>query len=123
MSETSLAAWGGPRATVDVDLNVFVDDERLPDVFDVFERRLSIAVDRPAARGRHHRDGMFVLHSAESMRIDVFTPSIEFSWEAAKTASRVLIFETEVSVLSAEALARDLGRMCFLFTAAPGCRS
>jgi hypothetical protein len=36
--------------------------------------------------------------SLAGMRIDVFTPSIEFSWEAAKTASRVLIFETEVSV-------------------------
>jgi hypothetical protein len=101
----ALAAWGVPRATVDVDLNVFVGDEGLEAVFDVFERDVGIAVDRGAARQRHERDGMFVLQSPIGLRIDVFTPSIEFSWEAAKTAVRQPILGHEVSVLSAEALA------------------
>lgn len=33
----ALAAWGVPRATVDVDINAFVDDEDLDRVFDVLE--------------------------------------------------------------------------------------
>ena len=101
----ALAAWGIPRATVDVDINVFVEDDRVDEVLDVIERDLGIAVDRRAARRGHTDDGLMVLSSSSGMRIDVFTPSIEFSWEAARTATHQRLLGIEVSVLSAEALA------------------
>lgn len=101
----ALAAWGVPRATVDVDLNVFVEDDALDRVFDVLEQALDLVVDRRAARHAHETNGMFALRSRSGMRIDVFTPSIEFSWEAARTATRQPVLGAEVSVLSAEALA------------------
>jgi hypothetical protein len=100
-----LAAWGIPRATVDVDINVFVDDARLDEALDALERTLGIVVDRASARRGHDERGLIVLMSSAGMRIDVFTPSIDFSWEAARTATRQRILGTEVSVLSAEALA------------------
>jgi hypothetical protein len=101
----ALAAWGIPRATVDVDINVFVEDERVDEVLDVLERDVGIEVDRDAARRGHVDDGLMILKAPSGMRIDVFTPSIEFSWEAARTATRLHVLEAEVSVLSAEALA------------------
>lgn len=101
----ALAAWGIPRATVDVDINVFVNDDRIDEVLDVLERDAGIHIDRRAARRGHRDDGLMVLTGKGGMRIDVFTPSIEFSWEAARTATRQRILGVEVSVLSAEALA------------------
>jgi len=86
-----------------VDINVFVEDDGLEQVFDTLED-LGIDVDRDAAATDHRARGMFVVRSDEGIRIDVFTPSIEFSWEAAKTAPRQTVLGTEVSVLSAEAL-------------------
>jgi hypothetical protein len=100
----ALAAWGVPRATVDVDMNVFVGDADLPRVFDVLER-LGVEVDRDQAMREHEARGMFVVRSADEMRIDVFTPSIDFSWEAAKRVVRRNLLGSEVSVLSAESLA------------------
>jgi len=101
----ALAAWGVPRATIDVDINVFVEDDRMNDVLDVVERAIGVSVDRSAALRGHIDNGLMVLVSASGMRIDVFTPSIEFSWEAAQTAQRRHILDADVSVLSAEALA------------------
>lgn len=101
----SLAAWGVPRATVDVDINVFVTDDQLGAVFDVLDRDMGLDVDRAVARHRHERDGMMVFRTPGGMRIDIFTPSIEFSWEAARTSSRQIILGRDVAVLSAEALA------------------
>lgn len=101
----ALAAWGVPRATVDVDINVFVEDERIDEVLDVLEQELGFEIDRTAARRAHRDEGLMVLKSPHGMRVDLFTPSIEFSWEAARTATRLEILGVEVSVLSAEALA------------------
>jgi len=101
----ALAAWGVPRATVDVDINVFVDDGGIGEVLDVLERDAGIQVDRTVAQRGHRDDGLMVLKSASGLRVDVFTPSIEFSWEAARTATRHQILGAEVSLLSAEALA------------------
>lgn len=101
----ALAAWGVPRATVDVDLNVFVQDDGLDALFAVLDRTLGVVIDRAAAQSGHEAKGMIVLQSGEGIRVDVFTPSIEFSWEAARTTSRQVVLGTEVSVLSAEALA------------------
>lgn len=101
----ALAAWGIPRATMDVDINIFVDDHRVDDVLDVLERETALIVDRDAARRGHRERGLMVLKSGSGMRVDIFTPSIEFSWEAARTSKRVQLLGVEVAVLSAEALA------------------
>jgi hypothetical protein len=101
----ALAAWGIPRATVDVDINIFVEEEALGGVFDLLERVLGTQVDRERAMHEHTENGLFVLRSADGLRVDVFTPSIEFSWEAARTKQRQSVLGAEVSVLASEALA------------------
>jgi len=95
--------YGSPRATNDVDVNVFVHEEALPTVGAAL-RALGIAIDDQAARRDAEREGLIVVKFAD-FRVDVFTPSIAFSWEAERTRVRYRIEGRDVWFLSAEALA------------------
>lgn len=66
----ALAAWSGPRQTVDVDVAVFVGEEELPRVIDAIERA-GAAVNRPDAQRSVAATGMFIADLART-RIDVF---------------------------------------------------
>jgi len=94
--------YGIPRATNDVDVNVFVGPERLRDVFAAL-RELGVTVDDAAARDAAAREGLIVLRFGD-YRLDVFTPSIDFSWEAERTRVRHTADGVSVWFLSAEAL-------------------
>jgi hypothetical protein len=100
----ALAVAGVPRGTADVDVNVFVEHDRVGDVVDVLAA-LGVEVQKSSAIARAHADGMFV-GRWDGMRIDVFLPSIPFSSEAAQTRQR-LTDEAGWSgwFLSAEAIA------------------
>jgi len=95
--------WAVPRATVDVDVNVFVGDEDLAAVFTALAS-LGVRFDADAARAQNERDGMFVGRWS-LYRIDVFTPSIDFAWEAERTRVRHAIGASAAWFLSAEAIA------------------
>lgn len=100
----ALAVAGVPRGTADVDVNLFVDESRVLDLFEVLAG-LGIEIDVDAASARAHRDGMFV-GRWDGMRIDVFLPSIPFAREAERTRVKM----TDAAgwsgwFLSAEALA------------------
>lgn len=99
----ALGLWAVPRATMDVDLNAFVDDDDLDNLFSALEQ-LGIPVDREGCRGQVVREGMFVVHWGR-IRIDIFLPSIEYAWQAERTRRRVEIENQPVWVLSPEALA------------------
>ena len=75
--------WALPRATKDVDINVFVTPEQMNRALEVLATN-GVAFDAADARKRALEEGMF-MGWVGSCRIDVFTPSIPFSWEAAKT--------------------------------------
>jgi hypothetical protein len=66
-------------------------------------RSLDIVLDENAARAAAAREGLIVLRWGD-YRLDVFTPSIDFSWEAARTRVRHRIGNAGVWFLSAEAL-------------------
>ncbi len=94
--------YGIPRATNDVDVNVFVGPDRLDDVFAAL-KSLGVVVDPSAARADAGREGLMIFRMG-LLRIDVFTPSIDFSWEASRTKLRHDIDGSSVWFLSAEAL-------------------
>ncbi len=83
----ALAIAGVPRGTTDVDVNVFVEEDRVDETIGVLAA-LGVEIDARAARARAQRDGMFV-GVWDGMRIDVFLPSIAFSHEARRTRVRV----------------------------------
>lgn len=98
-----MGMWGIPRATVDVDINVFVEDGELSSVVDAL-RTLGIEIDEDDVRAESVARGMFVVRWG-MFRIDVFTPSIEFSWEAARNRVRCEIEGRSAWFLSAESIA------------------
>lgn len=99
----ALGVWGVPRGTVDVDVNVFVEGDALSAVIEAL-RALGIVIDAVRARDESEDRGMF-LGDWDGMRIDVFTPSIDFSYEALRTRKRCRIGDVEAWYLSAEAIA------------------
>ena len=95
--------WALPRATKDVDINIFVAPEDFDPVFDALAEA-GVAFDRAEARRRAAEDGMFV-GWVGACRIDVFTPSIPFSREAQRTRVFIEAGPSSAWFLSAEALA------------------
>lgn len=94
--------YGIPRATNDVDVNVFVGPDRLGDVFAAL-RALGIVVEEDAARAANAAEGMIVLRYG-LFRLDLFTPSIDFAWEAGRTRVQHPVDDVRVWFLSVEAL-------------------
>lgn len=99
----ALGVHGVSRSTQDVDLNVFVRVERLGELLACLAD-LGVTLDATAAREEGLRDGVFFCW-AGPVRIDVFLPSIDLSWEALRTRVSVPIDGQPVWFLSAELLA------------------
>ena len=95
--------WAVPRATVDVDVNAFVEDAQLDSVLDALAD-LGVTFQPEQARRENAARGMFVARFGP-FRVDVFTPSIDFAWEAMRTRVPKDVDGTQVYFLSAEALA------------------
>ena len=72
----ALGVWGFPRATKDVDLDVFVEAKALTPVFDALESA-GCSVERAVAAASAQERGDFQAWFGP-VRIDVFVPSIPF---------------------------------------------
>jgi hypothetical protein len=105
----ALAVWGFPRATNDVDLDVFVPPENLDPVFDVLIGA-GCEVDRIGARRSAAERGDFKVR-LQGMRIDVFVPSIPLYDSAANRIRQALLEGRPAWFLSPE----DLATFKFLF--------
>ncbi len=97
------AAWGEPRATRDVDVNIWVTSDQLDDAFDTLEQA-GVSIDRARARAEARERGMFVARRGE-YRVDVFIPSVAFYEEAKSRRVRTRVANRDTWVLSAETLA------------------
>lgn len=99
----ALSAWSEPRATTDVDLNIWVDDEGLSGALDRLEAAgVAFARDQATSDAKHR--GMFQGRHG-GYRIDVFVPSVPFYDEALSRRAPVNLAGRDTWVLSAECLA------------------
>ncbi|MFN7975946.1 MAG: hypothetical protein U0166_27030 [Acidobacteriota bacterium] len=94
--------WSVPRATKDVDINVFVEAAGLRPALDALIS-CGLRIDPTEAVARAER-GDVVVGRYDGMRIDLFTASIPFCWEAMTTRVRISDGEEERWFLSAEAI-------------------
>lgn len=78
----ALGIHGALRATRDVDVNVFCEPEQLGKMFAALADA-GVQVNDAAARQEASTEGWFTGWLG-AVRIDVFVPSIEFSWEAGR---------------------------------------
>ena len=99
----ALGAWSDPRGTYDVDVNLFVDHDGLDAALDVLAAA-GVTIDRAAAR-QADEAGDVLIGRYDGLRVDLFTPSIPFSWEAMKTRRRLRGPSGEAYYLSPEATA------------------
>ena len=95
--------WGDPRGTHDVDINLFIDHDALDGALDVLESA-GVELDRQAAHEADRR-GDVIIGWHSGLRVDFFTPSIPFSWEAMQKTVRVESALGEAAYLSAESIA------------------
>jgi hypothetical protein len=93
---------GPPRATNDVDLNVFLEPEELGPALDALAAA-GATVDRSGSIESARRRGDFSIRFG-GMRVDVFTPSIELSYSAASRTVNFELLGRPVRILSAEDL-------------------
>ena len=98
----SYSAWAEPRATRDIDLNVWVTSDRLGVAFDVLAAA-GVTLDRAVAERDAEQRGMFIGCLGE-YRIDVFVPSVPFYTEARRRRRRVRLAHRDTWVLSPETL-------------------
>jgi hypothetical protein len=99
----ALSAWSEPRATTDVDLNLWVQDDELPGAVAILQRA-GVSVDLAEAQRGARERGMFAAPHG-SYRVDVFVPSVPFYDEALTRRLRVTLADRETWVLSPESLA------------------
>jgi hypothetical protein len=99
----ALSAWSEPRATTDVDLNLWVKDEELPAAVTILQQA-GVSIELAEAQRGARERGMFAAPHG-SYRVDVFVPSVPFYDEALKRRLRVTLAERETWVLSPESLA------------------
>jgi hypothetical protein len=101
----ALAYYAPPRATVDVDLNIFVPPrEGLARVIDVLSS-VGFQPDEPMAalQRRAETDGQFRGH-AHGLRVDVFVPALTFYAELESRRRLVTLAGRPIWILSAEDL-------------------
>lgn len=99
----ALGIHGVSRSTQDVDVNIFVEADRLEALLAVLQAN-SVQVDAAKARTEGVTEGVFFCW-AGTTRIDVFLPSIDLSWEAHRTRVSATVQETPTWFLSGELLA------------------
>jgi hypothetical protein len=97
----ALAYYAEPRATVDVDVNVFVSTDRWPDVRDALE---ALGVDVTADSAEIERDGQVRLWWGRNA-VDLFFAYDAFHAEMAKKSRKVPFAQTTLEILSPEHLA------------------
>jgi hypothetical protein len=96
------AVWGEPRATIDVDVTVAVDDDDLPGTVPAIARTFRVAVSDPVAFVRDTR--VLPLDTAEGVRIDVIFALLPFELDAIRRARDVRIADRPVRVATPEDL-------------------
>lgn len=86
----ALGVWGFPRATNDVDLNLFVEVDRLGPALEIL-RRAGCVVDEAQALACARERGDFTVRAGMT-RVDVFVPSVPL-YDAARTRIRAAPLE------------------------------
>lgn len=99
----ALGVWGVPRGTTDVDLDVFVGEERYEEVLDVLAGA-GCTFDRDVAL-KQAREGDTVVVRFGPWRVDVFVPTIPFYEEAHRRVRMATFRGRPRPFLDAESLA------------------
>ncbi len=96
------AVWGEPRATLDVDVTVWVEPEDVPNAVSMLTQRFSARTGDPAAFVDRTR--VLPLTSIEGVQIDVIFGLLPFEEQAIRRARDVDVAGVRAKVCTAEDL-------------------
>src|SRR5688572_3028616 len=96
------AVWGEPRATIDVDVTISVDEGRLDSTIPAIAAHFRATVSEPIAFVQQTR--VLPLDTAEGVRIDVIFALLPFELDAIRRARRISIAGRLIAVVTAEDL-------------------
>ena len=96
------AVWGEPRATIDVDVTVAVDDDDLPATVPAIAQNFRVPVSDPLAFVQQTR--VLPLDTDDGVRIDVIFALLPFELDAIRRAKEVTIADRTVHVVTPEDL-------------------
>jgi predicted nucleotidyltransferase len=96
------AVWGEPRATIDVDVTVAVEEDELPTTVPAIARSFRIPVSDPLGFVQQTR--VLPLDTADGVRIDVIFALLPFELDAIRRARDVTIADRTVHVVTPEDL-------------------
>jgi predicted nucleotidyltransferase len=108
--------WGEPRATLDIDVTVWVDDPNLAQAIQAFKSAFHVLVHDPESFVSQTR--VLPVETSHGVRVDVIFGQLPFEEEAIRRARDIAMAGTTVRVCSAEDLVlmkiisdreRDLG--------------
>jgi predicted nucleotidyltransferase len=94
--------WGEPRATLDIDVTVWVEDQDLASTIRTFTSAFRSLVEDPETFVRQTR--VLPVETAQGVRADVIFGQLPFEEEAIQRAHRIAMAGTTVRVCSAEDL-------------------
>ncbi len=96
------AIWGNPRATLDIDITIWLPDQEIKSLLSLLENDFTILIDAPVQFILETR--VLPIKSKKNQRIDIIFGSLPFERNAIDRAKKVRIGNTEVNFCTPEDL-------------------
>jgi hypothetical protein len=96
------AKWGQPRATLDIDITVWVSDNEIKKVISILEVSYALLVEKPLEFIRQTR--VLPLKGCHGQRIDIIFGALPFEQQAIKRALKVKVGDASANFCTPEDL-------------------
>ena len=96
------AVWGNPRATLDIDVTIWVVDEHIQRNISILEKKFACMVEDPISFVSETR--VLPVKTIENLRIDIIFGKLPFEKKAIDRAVEVEVGDTSVMFCTAEDL-------------------
>ena len=96
------AKWGNPRATLDIDITLWVGDQKIKSLLSLLDKNFTILVEKPFEFISETR--VLPVMTRKNQRIDLIFGSLPFERNAIDRAVNVQVGKTPVSFCTAEDL-------------------
>ena len=96
------AIWGHPRATLDIDVTIWVSDDRIQRLLSILKKKYALMVEKPVDFISTTR--VLPIKNTENLRIDIIFGALPFEKDAIDRSVEVKIGDTSIKFCTAEDL-------------------
>jgi len=96
------AIWGNPRATLDIDVTIWISDDQIQKTVSMLRQRYTFMVDAPLDFIAETR--VLPVRNNENLRIDIIFGALPFEKDAINRAVKVKIGDASIKFCTAEDL-------------------